>query len=96
MRNNLILVLIALFFISSCTGFGMKRSKNADEFLIQKKNPLIMPPDIEDLPEPKQDIKEEDQTEFKKILSSNKKNTINTNSGPKSSLTESIIEKIEN
>ena len=32
---------------------GSKRSKSSDEFLIQKKNPLVMPPGFEDLPPPK-------------------------------------------
>ena len=30
---------------------GVKQ-ENSDEFLIQKKNPLILPPDFTDLPEP--------------------------------------------
>ena len=30
---------------------GVKQ-ENSDEFLIQKKNPLVLPPDFTDLPEP--------------------------------------------
>ena len=29
-----------------------KKVENSDEFLVEKKNPLIMPPDFQDLPEP--------------------------------------------
>ena len=34
---------------------GKKRSKSADEFLVQKKNPLIMPPEYNELPIPGKD-----------------------------------------
>ena len=30
---------------------GVKK-ENSDEFLVQKKNPLVLPPDFTDLPEP--------------------------------------------
>ena len=46
MKNKFILYLIIFFFIISCSGFGTKRSEKSDEFLIEKKNPLVMPPDI--------------------------------------------------
>ena len=47
-----------LIFITSCQGLkeglvGNKRSKSSDEFLVQKKNPLVLPPDFENLPTPK-------------------------------------------
>ena len=47
-----------LIFITSCQGLkeglvGNKRSKSSDEFLVQKKNPLVLPPDFETLPTPK-------------------------------------------
>ena len=51
-----LLILLALF-LNSCQGAkdalqGKKRSDSSDEFLIEKKNPLTMPPDIENLPVP--------------------------------------------
>ena len=52
MKNKIIFLIVLMYFISSCSGFGVKRSDKADEFLIEKKAPLVMPPDIEDLPEP--------------------------------------------
>ena len=47
-----------LIFITSCQEVkeglvGNKRSKSSDEFLVQKKNPLVLPPDFESLPTPK-------------------------------------------
>ena len=50
-------LLYLLLFIYSCGSFGealqgKKRSDQGDEFLINKKNPLSMPPDYGKLPEP--------------------------------------------
>ena len=47
-----------MIFITSCQEVkeglvGNKRSKSSDEFLVQKKNPLVLPPDFESLPTPK-------------------------------------------
>tara|TARA_Y100001970_G_C14239429_1_gene863943 strand:+ start:3008 stop:3337 length:330 start_codon:yes stop_codon:yes gene_type:complete len=54
--NILIIVIISLFLLSCESAKdaiqGKKRSKQGDEFLVQKKNPLIMPPDFEKLPVP--------------------------------------------
>ena len=46
-----------LFFLYSCGSVGealqgKKRSDQGDEFLIDKKNPLVMPPDFDKLPKP--------------------------------------------
>ena len=46
---------------------GTKRTDKADEFLIEKKNPLEMPPDIGDLPEPATNERvEESESDLKK------------------------------
>ena len=75
MIKNLKLILITLILLSSCSGLNNKRSQQADEFLIEKKNPLVMPPDINDLPEPKQDFIEETENEFKEKIISNSQTT---------------------
>jgi len=49
--------LIILLFLSSCQGFKDaltgKKYENSDEFLVIKKNPLVLPPNFNDLPTPK-------------------------------------------
>ncbi len=79
-KYNFILILIYIILLNSCgTGIkealeGKRRSKSGDEFLIQKKNPLSLPPHFGDLPTP---IEEANQTqensseELKKILNKN-------------------------
>ena len=96
MKNKLLILILFLFLVSSCSGFGVKRSDKSDEFLIQKKNPLVMPPDIDDLPKPKEadEVKEEDNN-FKESLKSNNLENQNSNQDESSTLQESIIKKIE-
>ena len=48
------LSLLFLFIFNSCSGItGAGKKENNDEFLVQKKSPLLMPPDFDELPNPK-------------------------------------------
>ena len=98
--KKIILSLLFVFFISACQtareGFSLKKNDNSDEFLVEKKNPLVMPPSYEDLPKPedfqsKTLNKKED--EFEKIINNSKnvKTKVNTK---KTSIEQSVIEKI--
>ena len=58
-KNKLTSLIIILFSILlyACESAknaieGKKRSEQSDEFLVEKKNPLAMPPDFEKLPAP--------------------------------------------
>ena len=56
MRKNIkffILCLVFLFILNSCNGITGSKKENNDEFLVQKKSPLLMPPDYNELPNPK-------------------------------------------
>ena len=49
--------ILSLFCLQSCQSAkdaleGKTRSQSSDEFLVEKKNPLSMPPDYQDLPIP--------------------------------------------
>ena len=57
--KNLYITIIILIFLSSCSSFKEvgqvmrnEKIKTNDEFLIEKKEPLVLPPDYKDLPEP--------------------------------------------
>ena len=96
MRNKLLKIIILFFLISSCAGIGGKRSDKSDEFLIEKKNPLVMPPKINELPKPKESAEAEvNDNDFKESLSTKKINTTNSNIETSATLEESIIKKIE-
>tara|TARA_B100000989_G_scaffold243626_1_gene190661 strand:+ start:410 stop:727 length:318 start_codon:yes stop_codon:yes gene_type:complete len=60
-KFNFILLLVLLPFLTFCGEVrdaleGKKRSEQSDEFLVKKKNPLQMPPDINKLPIPGEDL----------------------------------------
>ena len=60
---------IILFFYSCATvkeGFINQRKNSSDEFLVEKKSPLVLPPEYNDLLEPN-DSAENLDTENKKI-----------------------------
>ena len=67
---------------------------STDEFLVKKKDPLMMPPDYKNLPQPETIIKEDSGKEkrIKEILKAPKEESISTKKS--SSIEESIINRI--
>ena len=60
-KLNLILLIILIPYLTYCSGMkdaleGNKRSEQSDEFLVKKKNPLQMPPNMNELPTPGGDL----------------------------------------
>ncbi len=104
-KNKLTFILIIVFLISlqACESVknaveGKKRSEQSDEFLVQKKNPLAMPPDYEELPAPgNQEVSPEtfsDNNEVKNLLNIKEKDAPESNNNS-TDLESSIIEKIQ-
>ena len=97
MKKNINLVLIFLI-LTSCGGFKLKKTE-VDEFLVEKKSPLVLPPDYGKLPLPDGQKKPEDNKEvlnLKDILS--KKNTSDSEekqNNSSSSIEKSILDKIK-
>jgi len=88
-------------FVASCSnlkdGFSQSKKNNSDEFLVEKKSPLVMPPDYNELPIPDEDKKEKEDKDIKSLISKSKKDETNENLIEKSSSFEgSILEKIKN
>ena len=98
-----ILIAIALLF-SSCSslkeGFVNQKKNSSDEFLVEKKSPLVMPPNFNELPTPKVDktIKNEQENQVKKLLTNQKNKESNTNTLKTINKTfeETLLEKIKN
>ena len=67
MKNKLVYLTFILFFLNACQtlkdGLAGNKNKNSDEFLIEKKNPLEMPPEFGALPEPAKKVNIIDKTE---------------------------------
>ena len=100
-RIRSILFLVIVFFtFQSCQtikeGFTSQKKKSTDEFLVEKKSPLVMPPDFNELPLPKisENIEEENKS------GNNIEKLISNNNAPESSEVQDknfenlIIEKI--
>ena len=105
--KKVIIQLLSLIFLYSCTGLtdaleNKKRSENSDEFLVEKKNLLTVPPDMNELPVPldqeEQKSNEDDSTDIKKVLQIDEtQESIDENSdGENKNLEQSILEKISN
>ena len=75
----------------------MQKKNNTDEFLIEKKSPLVLPPNFDELPEPNYQKTNEliKNNDIEKIINKNQLNEIKNNSGT-SSIEKSILEKIIN
>ena len=103
MKHLKIFILSNLFlFLLSCAtvkeGFSNQKKNNSDEFLVEKKTPLVMPPNYNELPEPKinqQEI-EEEQNSIKSLLLQEDE-TLNDNEidDKDKKLEESLLEKIK-
>ena len=95
-----ILIAIAVLFSSCSTlkeGFTSQKKNNSDEFLVEKKSPLVMPPDYNELPIPNEKNTNKESNEIKSLISKSKNGEIEENFDKKSSsFEESILEKIKN
>ena len=89
---------IVIFSLSACQsvkdGLTGQKRKNSDEFLIEKKKPLVLPADFDELPEPKILNVKEKNKEKEINLESIIKKSIDTKSISKSSNSSVALEKI--
>ena len=101
MKKNFLIILTSLVFLS-CSSFQdaakvlrNEKIKSTDEFLVKKKEPLVLPPDYSKIPEPgslskKKESENEDR--IKKILKTPSIGDQNKNNP--SSVEDNIIDKI--
>ena len=98
--ETLATLLMFILFLNGCTtakkAFSPERKNSSEEFLVEKKSPLALPPDFDELPTPKNSIIKVDQNDDIEKLILNQKNTqdIINSSNENLALEESIIEQI--
>ena len=103
MKYFRILILISSFLIFySCgtikEGFTNQKKNSSDEFLVEKKDPLIMPPDYNELPTPvMQDNQIQGDDSIKDLLIKKDTENLNSNQDLKANkdLEDSLLEKIK-
>ena len=101
MHKKIIYILSIIYLVVSCEsmdavkrGLTGEKRKSADEFLIQKKDPLILPPDYENLPSPDERIAaSEEISTFEKTLEGSIEDDLSTSSSVENSILKKIRSK---
>ena len=102
------IIIIIFLLITACAesfdnikkGLGGEKRTSTDEFLVRKKEPLVMPPKWKNLPEPGEVMKSDDEvseaTDIEELmkLGKNKESSTNYEQGNEN-LEESILKKIK-
>ena len=102
------IIIIIFFLITACAsswddikkGLGGEKRTSTDEFLVRKKEPLVMPPKWKNLPEPGGAMKSDDEVreviDIEELikLGKNKESSTNYEQG-NGSLEDSILKKIK-
>ena len=99
------LTFLFLFILASCadvkSGLTGSKKDNKDEFLVQKKNPLVQPPNFNDLPKPARNRSEEGkladnaETDVEKLFEDYNIDTDQTSEDTNlKTIEDSILEKI--
>jgi len=99
-------LILATLILNSCgsvqNAMDPQRKNNTDEFLVEKKSPLVMPPNYKELPLPtKQNSKNnlEEENNLKKLIVNNQTSSSELSSDSEESVgsfEKSLIEKIKN
>ena len=99
--NVILFITFLLFIVTSCTSIKEagqvlrnEKIKTTDEFLVEKKQPLILPPDYDKIPEPgsSNKIQNNDKNKIRKILKQSEADQADMNKS--GSVEKSIIDKI--
>ena len=93
-----------ILFLYSCStikeGFTNQKKSSSDEFLVEKKSPLVMPPDYNDLPVPDQnkETAEINENKIKDLVTNNENENAEINNAEDGNLDieQSILKKIKN
>ena len=98
--NLFFIFCITLIILSGCNtakkAFQNPKKNSSDEFLVEKKSPLVMPPEFNELPIPNQseDTSQKKENKIKNLISDNNGNTDQEASN--GDLEGSILSKIKN
>ena len=103
--NPLIASFLIILFLNSCgtvaEGLGGSKKKGSDEFLVEKKSPLVLPPSFGELPEPGKEPEEniisekKDTSDIEDIINQSSSTSASEESDDtKNSIEQSIIKKI--
>ena len=104
-NNSIIASFLLILFLNSCgtvaEGLGGSKKNGSEEFLVEKKSPLVLPPSFGELPEPGKEPEKnivsskKDTSDIEDIINQNSSTSISEKSDDKkNSIEQTIIKKI--
>ena len=92
---NFLLLLLSCSVVKE--GFENPKKKSSDEFLVEKKSPLVMPPEFDKLPIPENNEQgsNSDQKTIKDLLNKSEDQNSVLNNSTNESLEKTLLEKIK-
>ena len=98
--SSILFLAVVFFTFQSCQtvkeGFTSQKKKSTDEFLVEKKSPLVMPPEFNELPVPQSSndiVEDESENNIENLISNN--NSPENSKIQNENFENSIIEKIK-
>tara|TARA_B100000963_G_C22532774_1_gene628366 strand:+ start:392 stop:703 length:312 start_codon:yes stop_codon:yes gene_type:complete len=101
--KKIYILIITFLFLISCAGFKEagkvlrnEKTTTTDEFLVEKKEPLVMPPDYNKMPEPGslKKTQADEKEKIRKILKEDKLKAETKQNNTSNKIEQSIIDKI--
>ena len=99
---KIFLLVYLSFFLTSCgtvkEAFTNPKKNSSDEFLVEKKSPLTMPPDYNDLPIPNsQNNNDENSSNIESLITSNEDVNVKENNSDDlgQNIEETLLKKIK-
>ena len=90
-----------VLLLASCStmksAFVNEKKNNTDEFLVEKKSPLVMPPDFDELPIPKETVIQKDvnENEFKTLITQDNQEIKSNEKDINKNFEELLLDKIK-
>lgn len=93
-----------MLFLAGCQNIkqnlSLKKKQDVDEFMIEKRKPLVIPPDFSELPKPKNvndnDLKNEDEELNLKLILKKNNNTNDLSKSSNNNIEKSISDILKN
>ena len=100
---SFLISIIILSILTGCQdvkkGLSGKKIDEGNEFLVIKKNPLVVPPNFNELPQPSNNMEnssnKNNENEFKNIMKNNEDNISENETTTNGNLEENILKQIK-
>ena len=98
-KYKITILITFLLFHSGCgvvkEGFKSPKQKTSDEFLVEKKSPLVMPPDFNELPVPNSSKTKKNEDTIENLIFNSKTKTSNNIKNIDQNLEKTILDMIK-